>query len=602
MINHRVLCAAAGLSLVSTTAAAKDQIIVEGLRLKSPLGETGASVSVITAQDLEELGVQFAVDAIASAPGVTVNQNGAFGGVANVRIRGAGTDQTLVLLDGVPVGDPTAVGGGFDFSVLDVADIEKIEILKGPQSTLWGSDAIGGVVNIITKRPGDGVSGQGFLEGGSFSTFRGGASVEGGGERGDIRLSASGIRSNGISRADAADGNTERDAYNGVAFAGSGGLNFGPARLEAQARFQRGEAEIDGFPPPDFTAADSDDSSQNELLTGSARLIVPLFDDILENDFSISVADVKRTGEFGGFMTEDTGDRFVYRYLGTVNAHSALRFALGAEREETEANGSETTINSGFALAEAKPIDRVTLSAGIRYDDHSTFGDVVTGQAAAVLSLTDWASLRASWGEGFKAPTIFQLTQTFGALPPNADLLPEESEAFDVGIDLVGFDDRAALSVTYFNRDTRNQIIFAPNFRYENLAETSAEGIEATASIALTERFSLDAGYAFIDAIDATTGEREIRVPRHSADIALGYRNADFYAAVNVRYNGAETDGAFGEDVDAWTRVDLSAGYALTDSLEVYARLENLFDADYQQISGFGTPGLSVYGGVRARF
>ena len=606
---RRSLLLLAGATCVFGSAAyaadddtADDEIIVEGLRLPTPLGEVGSSVSVITAEDIELRAYQFALDAIASAPGVTVNQNGAFGGVATVRIRGASTDQTLVLLDGVPLGDPTAVGGGYDFSILDVADIERIEVLKGPHSTLWGSDAIGGVVNIITKRARDGFGARAFAEGGSFKTYRGGASVFTGGERGDFRLSASGVTTDGISKADEDDGNEEADGFDAYAVQGGGGLNFGGARLEGLARFQRGETDIDGFPPPDFAAADSRDTSTTEQLIAHVQLSAPLFSDRLENDLSVGFTDVKRTGSFGGFETEDNGDRLVLRYQGTVNLSDRQRFAFGGEREETESNGEDTSINAGFLLYEVKPVERLTLTGGLRFDDHSTFGDELTARAAAAFSANDWLSLRASWGEGFKAPTIFQLTQTFGALLPNADLQPEESEEFDIGVDIAAPDSRGKLSVAYFNRDTENLIIFAPNFRYENLDRTKAQGIEVAGEFSFAANIALAAGYAYIDAEDATTGERQIRTPRHSGDFVLSYQGERLSAAASLIYNGEETEGLFGEDVDAWVRVDLSGAYRLTDAVELYGRIENLFDEDYQQVSGFGTPGLSAYGGVRLTF
>ncbi len=581
----------------------KDEIIVEGLRLPSPASEVGSSVSIITAEDIELRGYAFALDALAAAPGVTINQNGAFGGLATVRIRGASSDQTLVLLDGVPLGDPTAVGGGYDFSILDAADIERIEVLKGPQSTLWGSDAIGGVVNIITKQPEDGIGGKLFAEGGSFKTYRGGAAIFGANDTGDFRLSASGITSDGISKADAENGNGETDEYDGLTFAARGGINLPHGlRLEALARYMDGETDIDGFPPPDFSIADTGDFSGTEQFTTAATLLAPLFDETLENSFMVGFTDIERSGNFGGFETLDEGDRLILRYQGTLNINDRNRLAFGAEREENEANGDETSINGIFALYEVKPIDGLTLSAGVRYDDHSRFGSETTARAAAAWSPSQYLTVRGSWGEGFKAPTIFQLTQTFGLLPPNGDLQPETSEAFDIGVDLTAPNDRARLSITYFDRDTQNLIIFAPNSRYENLAETMAKGIETSLDIALTQTLSIAASHAYIDAEDATTGARQIRIPRHSGDAALIFQGERLSGSAVVRYNGTETEGPFGNDVDAWVRVDLAASYAVNETIELYSRVENLFDEDYQQVSGFGTPGLSASGGVRLTF
>ena len=605
-LQNKLACAAALIAPLFAQAAAEDgatndEIIVTGLRLPTPLAETGSSVSVITADDIELKGYAFALDALASAPGVTVNQNGAFGGVATVRIRGAGADQTLVLLDGVPMGDPSSVGGGYDFSVLDAADIDRIEILKGAQSTLWGSDAIGGVVNIVTKKPEEGFGGTLFAEGGSYHTYRGGASLSGAGEAGDFRLSASGVASDGVSKADAKDGNTESDGYDGLTFSGRGGLNLAhDIRLDAFARYMDGETDIDGFPPPDYTLADNDDTSKTRQVTTGGALHVPLFDGALKNMVQAGYTDIKRTGVYSGYESIYKGDRLVLRYQGTAQIDKRNRLAFGAEREKIKAAGEETTTKSLFGLYELKPVETLTLSAGLRHDDHSRFGSATTARATAAFSPTSWATLKGSWGEGFKAPTIFQLTASYGALPPNADLQPETSEAWDAGVDLAG--GVARLSVTYFYRDTENLIIYAATSRYENLDATTADGVETAVEFFLTDNLTLSANHAYIDARDADTGARQIRIPRHSGDLTLTYRSGKVSGSTVLRYNGKELDNAYGGEVDEWLRVDLAASYALNDRIELYGRIENLFDAHYQEVLGYGTPGLSGYGGVRLSF
>lgn len=587
-----------------TPAEDKDVIIVEGLRLPTPRTETGSSVSIITAADIKLRGLAFAKDALTAAPGVTVNQNGAFGGLTTVRIRGAASDHTLVLLDGAPMGDPSSIAGGYDFSLLDAADIERIEILKGPQSTLWGSDAIGGVINIVTKRPEEGVAASAFAEGGSFATYRGGAAASIKNDAGAIRLSVNGLSSDGISKADAADGNRERDAFESRTLAASGALVL-PAgwRLDARAHHNKGRTEIDGAAPPSFLLADTDDESETRQWVSSAALTAPQLSGVLSQTLTAGYMTVTREGRFGGFETHDTGDRLMVRYQGTAAANNILRVAFGAEYERSNANDEATDIAGYFALYELRPLSGLTLSAGLRHDDHSRFGSATTTRAAVAWSPIDAFVLRGSWGEGFKAPTIFQLTQSFGALPANDALRPETSRAFDMGFDLTGWKGRVRLSGAYFKRDTENLIIFAPNFRYENLEATRTQGVEAAIEAALTPALIFSVNYAYIDAIDRATGAPQIRTPRHSGEIAMSYRSGGrFSGAAILTYNGEETDGAFGGDVDDWVRVDLSAQFRLSEKIEIYGRVENLLDADYQQVSGYGTPGLSGYAGVRAAF
>ncbi|WP_300393416.1 TonB-dependent receptor [Henriciella sp.] len=582
-------------------------VIVEGSRLNQTATEVGSSVNIISQEDLEKLDFDFAVDAVASAPGVTINQNGAFGGAASVRIRGASTDQTLVLIDGVAVNDPSAVGGAYDFGFLDTSSIERIEVLKGPQSTLWGADAIGGVVSITTKTPEEGFGGQAFAEYGSFNTVRGGVSLEGAGDAGDFRLGASGISSDGISKADEDNGNTEDDGYESTTLSVRGGLNLpAGARLEATTLWTDAEADYDSFSATgEGSVGDGDEMTKNETLASTVSLKAPLFDGRLENLVQLGYSDISRESFANGapsFSAE--GDRLLYRYQGTLDIDERNTLAFGAEREETSSGGEESSIDSLFALYEVKPVDTLTLTGGVRMDDHETFGSETTGRVAAAWNPTGQVTLRSSWAQGFKAPSIYQLTYicTFcGLTEPNADLQPETSEAFDVGIDWRSGDGRAEAGITYFDQETENMIDFSFSAGYDNIALVNSQGIELYGGYALTDWLNVSANYAWLDAEDGDGNELS-RLPEQSGDVTVSLDpDGPFSGAVLVRYNGdeANTDGT---TLDGWTRVDLTGRYTLNDGVELYGRVENLFDEDYQQILGYGTPGLSGSVGIRLRY
>lgn len=582
-------------------------VIVEGSRLDQTATEIGSSVSIISAEDLERLDFDFAIDAVAAAPGVTINQNGPHGGSASVRIRGASSDQTLVLIDGVPVNDPTGTGGGYNFAYLDTADISRIEVLKGPQSTLWGSDAIGGVVSIITKDPEEGLGGRLFAEYGSFNTLRGGASVEGANETGDFRLSASGLSTDGISKADEENGNTEDDGYESSTLSAKGGLTLPhQARLEANVLWSDAESEYDSFDgAAQGSVADGDEVTRTESLASNVSLKAPLFDGRLENLLVFGYADIARENLSDGAQSYYAeGDRFLYRYQGTLNINDMNTLAFGAEREDTSSGDAESTIDGLFALYEFKPVKALTLTGGIRVDDHDTFGSETTARVAAAWNPTDQVTVRSSWGQGFKAPSIFQSTYicTFcGLTEPNADLQPETSEAFDVGVEWRSEDGRAEAGVTYFDQETENMIDFSFTAGYDNIALVNSQGIEIFGGYALTEWLNVSANYAYIDAEDGD-GNELTRLPEHSGDVSVSIDpDGPLSGAVLVRYNGdeANTDGTA---LDGWTRVDLTGRYALSESVELYGRVENLFDEDYQQIIGYGTPGLSGSVGIRLRY
>ena len=610
MFYKTALLGAVSLSLVSSALAQDEQtdettldtVIVEGSRLNQTETEIGSSVTIITAEDIDALGFDFAVDAIAAAPGVTVNSNGAFGGQASVRIRGAATGQTLVLIDGIPVNDPTSPSGGFNFARVDTENIERIEVLKGPQSTLWGTDAIGGVVSITTKRPDQGFGGSAFAEYGSFNTFRGGASVGNANDAGDFRLAITGTFSDGLSKADENNGNAEEDAYEALTLSAKGGLNLGgDARLSANVLWTDAEAEFDSFVfGNQGNVGDGDELSETEELSANISLTGSLFEDRLENLLLIGYSDIDRQNFTNGIPSFGaTGDRVLYRYQGTLGINETNTLAFGVEREETTSGDEDTSIDGLFALYEWQATDALTLTGGFRVDDHNTFGTETTGRVAAAYNPNVQLTLRASWGQGFKAPTLFQLSGG-GFAAPNPNLQPETSEAFDAGIDWRSKDGRFEAGITVFDSDIEDLISFAST-GYFNEAQVKTRGIELAGRVVITDWLSVDANYAYIDAEDSN-GNPLRRIPEHSGDIRFNIDpNGPFSGNVLVRHNGEEPNSATTE-VDSWTRVDVTGSYDLNETVELFGRLENLFDEEYQQILGYGTPDLSGYVGVRLRY
>ncbi len=583
----------------------EDALTVYGVRLEQAATEVGSSVSILTAADIEAIGSDFLLDAIATVPGVTINQNGGFGGFASVRIRGVSSEQTLVIIDGVVANDPSSPGGGFDFARLDPSNVDRIEVLKGPQSTLWGTDAIGGVVNIVTKRPQQGLAGNAFAEAGSFNSLRGGAEISAAGDRFDFRLAATGFSTDGISKADEANGNTEKDGFDSNALSAAGGVNLaGDARLQATFMWTDGESEFDSFSFGDQgNVADGDEVSKTKEFVGNLSLHLPLFDGKLENEVSAGYSDIDRSSVSAGLPAySSNGSRKIYRYQGTLRVTDNNRIAFGAEREDSAAKDDDTSINGLFALYELHALDSLTLTAGFRRDDHDRFDAETTGRLAVAYNPSDQVTLRASWGEGFKAPTLFQTTFfCCGAIEPNPDLKPETSEAYDIGLEVRSVDGRGAIGLTYFDQDTENLINFSfVAGGYENIDRARSNGIEIDGHYQLTDWFDAAISYAYIDTEDGS-GAPLLRVPEHSGDLLFSIRpEGRLSGTLQVKYNGSEQDP--NGSVDSWTRVDVTGRFALNESVELYTRVENLFDEQYQQIIGYGTPGLSGHFGARMRF
>lgn len=582
-----------------------EDIVVYGTRLDQTLTESGTSITVITAEEIEALGVDFVADAIALAPGVTVNQNGHYGGVSTVRIRGASSEHTLVLIDGVATNDPSSPGGGYNFASLDPSNIERIEVLKGPQSTLWGTDAIGGVVNIITRRPTESLAGRVFAEGGSFGTVRAGAEVSGAGSGVDYRLAWTRHDSDGISKADAINGNPEKDAYGADSVNARVGFALpGEATIESSVLWSDAEAEIDSFSiGAQGSVADGDELSRTKELVADVKLRFSAFGGKLDNLLLTGYSDIDRESLVAGAAAfSSSGERRVYRYQGTLDINAAQRLAFGAERESLESGDGETTIDGLFALYEISPTEILTVSAGLRRDDHEGFGAETTGRLAAAVNPSDQLTLHASFGQAFKAPTLFQTTFfCCGATSANPDLRPELSAAWDAGITWRTRDGRAEFGVTVFEQEYEDLITFSfEDGGYDNLAEASSSGVEVSASMVLTDWLTASLGYSLIDTDDGT-GQPLARVPEHSGNVRLGIKPTDrLSGSVLVRYNGEELEGA-GTNAE-WVRVDLAGRYRLGDAVQVFARVENVFDEHYQQVIGYGTPGRAAWIGAELGF
>ncbi len=600
------------ISVLSASALADpaqtgiETVVVTATRIEQNTTETGSAVRIIDADELRTMGFSHAIDAVARAPGVTVNQNGAFGGFAGVRIRGASSDKTLVLIDGVAVNDSSSPAGGYDFARLDTENIERIEILNGPQSTLWGTDAIGGLVSITTKQPEDGTSGNLFAQAGSYDTFRGGVAVDHGGNAGDFRFAATRLDTDGISRADGRNGNTEDDGLASITLSARGGLHLPRgARLDGSLLWNDSQAKFDSFRfGAQGNVGDGDELGKTEELSGKVTLKVPLLNGRLDNLLLVGHAEIDRENLSGGATSfEARGEREVFRYQGTLSLNTHNTLALGAEREESSANQDDSTIKNLFALYEWRPVDTLTLTGGLRSDDHDHFGSETTARFAAAFRPRPNLALRGSWGQGFKAPTLFQTTFfCCGATAANAALRPERSEGIDVGIDWHPQNGAGHLGLTLFRQDTDNMINFSFAIGgYENIDEVETEGIEVSAGWNLTDLIALSMDYAYIRAKEAD-GTTLPHLPEHSGDLALGFDpSGPFSGAILLRFNGREIN-SDGTRLDDWIRIDINARYVVSENIELFGRVENVFDAHYQQILGYGTPGLSGSLGLRWRF
>ncbi len=611
-------------SLTAAGAAQADPapdatVIVTAARLPAELATT-PDAYVVTGTEIEARQATFASQILATVPGVSVFSNGLFG-LTSVRMRGAQSDKTLVLIDGVPVNDASQPEGSYDFAGLDLSDVSRVEVLSGPQASLWGSDAIGGVISFTTAEP-NGVRAD--AETGSYGTTRLSGAVGRSTDRWALGFTASDIASTGISAADTRNDytpyglpglhNTEADGYRDLTLGARG--RFTPTdwfSLDGQLRYNKSVTAIDGYPAPDFVLADTNDVaiSESTLAYVHARLngAFGLRHDFTVSDYRLRRRDSGDSGDFGY-----NADRQIYRWTVAKGGPSdALGFEGGLEHQADRASlstGDEVSLDNtaAFGVVHWRPVERLNLTGSLRYDDPQHYAAQTTGRASGALDLGAGFSLLASAGQGFKTPTISETVCDF-CFPsgPSTGLRPEHAVGYDLGLGWRSPDGRFDGRITAYGLDQRDEIIYSPTFpfRYINVARTRSRGVELAIEAALGAGFRLKGSYSYTDAVDLGTGQQELRVPHNSGSASLFWAHGPFDAALSVRSESDQAD----TGLDGFTPVtragftvaDLAAGYKFSEHLRVTARVENLGGAHYEEVYGFGEPGRSVFVGLHFR-
>lgn len=613
MIRPVLLGSAGALALAAPSWAQEPQptpvseVVVTATRLPLPVADV-TSARVVDERDIERLQLREGADVLRLLPGVAFSRTGAFGGAAFVRLRGTSSDKTLVLIDGVPQNDPSSPAGGYDFSSLDLADVSRVELLSGPQGSLWGSDAIGGVIS-FTTRDLDGVRAQ--AEAGSYGTLRG--SVAAGIADPDYALGATiaGLTTDGFSKADERDGNPERDGFTTWTAGVNGRVRLTDrVTLDGRVRYTDARADLDGFPAPAFTLADTAERSTSRAWTGFLRARVA---DLLGLDHALSLSGLHldRASLGGDFPSSYDATRSVLRWQAERNRPGErLSYAFGAERADTRArlsdgSGQDLGATSVFGVARYRTNDRLTLTGSLRYDDPDRYDGQVTARAGAAYDLGSGLTVAASYGTGFKTPTISETACDF-CFPagPATNLRPEHAQGGDARLAWASADRRFTASATVFRIDVRDQIdfFFDPadfSFRYRNINRTRSYGLELEGAAVLGAGLELRGNYTFTDAIDRADNSRLLRVPHHQGSGTLFWSDNRWDAALTVRAESSQADA--GGMRGGFAVADLAGGWRLNDQVRLTARVENLFGAHYQEALGYGEPGRSVYVGISLR-
>lgn len=581
-----------------------EDMVVSATRTPTRIAQLGSSVTVITSKEIEAKQQTQVIDVLRNVPGLSVVQSGPKGAAVSIFMRGTANKHTLILVDGVEFRDASTPAAESNLSNLTTDNIERIEVVRGPQSVLYGSDAIGGVINIITKKGQKKPTGYVSVEAGSYSTKRGVAGGSFGNDYVTASLTVSGTETDGFSTAREEDGNSEDDGYESK----SAGLKINaiPSEildLNFNLHLAESEYEMDGLTYDanwNSVFGDTLDTQNTDEITGRLEGVFHFLNDRWQMAVGGAYANVEREYDYeDGSEYDYEGEIRKFDIQNTFFINEKNTLVAGIETEdETYDDGSldKRITNNAIYLQEQFVAGNFAVAAGIRYDEHDTFGGETTWRAAPSYTISATGTqIKASIGTGFKAPSLYQLyAQYYGT----EDLKPEESIGYDIGVEQSFMDKQIIIGLSWFWNDIDNFIDWDNNsWTYQNIDGIRTQGIESTIAWHPCDYFNMQLGYTYTDTED-DNGDRLDRRPLHKGTADLNfYPTKHLQINFNAVYVSERDDDD--EELDAYTLVNLAASYQVCKNVKVFGRIENLFDEEYEEVGGYGTADLSAYAGLK---
>jgi len=615
----RTVTNAAALAAVLTVSAHAsnrlEETVVTSSRVVMPLREVATSISVITKDDIQIRGFSSVAETLRYEPAIAVSSNGGVGTPTAVRIRGENNYRTRVYIDGIDITDNSTAQAAPNFGNLLSGGIDRIEILRGPEGLSYGADA-GGVINMYTAAPQAGFTGGLEAEGGRYGTQQYAGHVNGGSERIDGAAMVEHYETDGFNTRVSDTVLQDDDGYENTTLHGRAGWNISDTlRAELVARSVDGKGDYDecyrGVPTFDRT-----DDCRQEYDQDFGRLALVHTGQAFANTLSYNANTADRK-----FYTEGIND-YTYKsdfqeidYLGSWSDSELLKLVYGADLQRdsmNDGNGDESRDQEGYFLEYQGGFeDRVYISAGARYTDNDDFGSKTTYRTGAVYLVPVAAGefkLKATYGTGFRAPSLFELAYNAGpyGYPPaqGTELGAEESEGYDAGVGYFA-DSGWYLDVVYFDQKLDNEIYFdLVNFSgyLQGDGDSSSHGVEVITEVPIGDMLTITGNYTYTDTQDFD-GEQRLRTPKHMGNIGIVVSpwHGRLQLGANYRVARGAADETTGS-VDDYEVLDVSASYQVLDYLQLYGRVENATDENYQEIPDFRTPGAAGYAGVRLTF
>ncbi|MFW0777328.1 MAG: TonB-dependent receptor plug domain-containing protein [Rickettsiales bacterium] len=600
------------------------QIVVSATRSPTDITKIASSMTVITAEDIERKHKPTVADLLREVPGVVVAGNGGIGQTSRVFMRGTNSNHVLVIVDGVSINDPSDPSTALDFSNLPTDNIERIEVLRGAQSTLYGSQAIGGVINIISKQGKGRPKHSFFTEYGRYNTSKSGLSSSGEIGRTAYSAQVSYLTTDGVSSLNKTRGGYEKDGSDALSFATNLSSKLSETfTAKMNLRYNRTVTQFDSLgssiPRP---ADDSEPENDSRQFTGRIAGELSLMDGKWIQELGIGYLTLNRaliTEYFDAGFAVHFGRRQFHGWRESMDwIHRValsdkhkLTFGVEGSRDHFAASsvGEKNSENVGLFIDDQYEInDNWFVNAGVRNDRHSAFGGHTTWKVAPGYRINSTGTtIKASYGTGFKAPSLSQLYDTASA---NPNLQPEESKGWDVGFEQVLMKDKVSFGATIFRNDITNLIGFSntPPFPAINTGKARTQGVESFVTLRPSHKLTLNATHTYTQADNRVNEKQLARRPKHTANADLVYRyNSDGDVGLNVRYVGTSTDidfaAPFGRVQNkSFATVNLSTNYRVNPNTTVYGRVDNLLDKRYEEVYGYGQYGASATVGMKLNF
>ena len=640
-MKHKIISLSSALVLASSVssyalAISFDDENIEEIKItatRTPISEDSATtaITVITKEELAKLQIFQITDYLKTVPGVSLSSSGSVGGTMQLRMRGGEANQTLVLIDGVEMNDPAA-GDEFQFEHLTSNEIERIEIIRAPMSAAWGSDALSGVINIITRKTDKPFEASAFAEYGSLNTYRAGARLGMSGDKWNLTAGYSRMESDGsnVSRV-----GTERDGYEN----GSFNMRFSAdlsntLAFTASVRNDTSETAFDGTDWLTGLPADSDNVSKTDKTAISVGLHNTAMDGRLVSRMRTTWLDTQIENFAFGTDNGTTGAEKRGLYFDNtfaINARNSITAAIDYEKTDFVQTGTaspwgdpnqmQSVTNTGYLIDYVGDLTAaITVAGSVRRDVNSDFDDITSWRVGASVKVTDTTRIFMSTSKAQKAPTFIERYGFFAdQFLGNPNVKPERSRGYEIGIAQQAGD--IELTATYFNTDLKDEIdgfAFDPStFLFTAVNKTSdskRSGFELTAEGPLTDMLQFSASYTYVDATeDDGTGTqiRELRRPKNAASFSVFMDVSDrFHISTSLNYTAKAVDLFFPPwpaaservTLKAYTLMRVAADYKVTDDITLYGRVENAFNETYENVYGFATPQRTAYAGLRANF